>query len=837
MSQTTPERQEDRLTIYFPAPDHYVCPEDDCNSNFRCESWYHQLQSLIRHLEAVHKVAITTKHYVCGFCNKELNARPTSHKCTEAPSSRATAAPAKEYIHKCPHCPKSYPTSRGLLNHTAIHRRAEEAINRRQPNRDETPSPQPPANNGLSRATRRRVVVPRHPPVLRPATTTAQQAARDLRRRSLNHSSIPPVLAQDTSSSSSNTTTDTSSNSSLTASSSSSAISSPPSPEAPRRNQPQYVSESSFNVSESSEHCNRTAIAIEEVAEVDSITEIGISPESQPEATTSTELPNSTFPSDVSAAGDQEGQDSRIEDSIYLDADSTANSIEYSQHFGSGPASLPQPIYTSSPLRQPTESQQHLSLDESSAEESAFEVEERSIGELNSSRVSQSTPETSSATVADPSQTQDEAQFLGDEDREQVAPHSSFDCQLSPDGDFPLAIFMEQLRTHCRGNTNNTKWISFQKLVNDITEASKTHVSIQPPKNRNGPRKSIDPQNAKVIQNIYRSNRKRAIRLITQGDGKQCQIDKQQIEDFYTEAMSRRPIDPSLYDLQHPPRPEVDLSPFTEDQVLKKLRKAENSAPGNDRLTFRHWQRVDPEAKALTQIFNTCLKYQKIPSAWKKSQTILIYKKGNCDDPANWRPIAITRTIYRLYTALLADRLTAWIIKNDVLHSSQKGFLPHDGVFEHNYILQQSMDEALKNGEELCGALLDVAGAFPSVPHGAISESLRSEGAGSKMRKIVEDIYDNSTTTFITANGETREVKQEAGIKQGCAISGILFNLAINPIVQQVQDSQELSTSTQIPESPTTTFSQPPPRKKGTTYADDLALRTRPQKGSKDESH
>jgi hypothetical protein len=305
--------------------------------------------------------------------------------------------------------------------------------------------------------------------------------------------------------------------------------------------------------------------------------------------------------------------------------------------------------------------------------------------------------------------------------------------------------------------------------------------------------------------------------------------------------MKKKPIDRDLYNIPHPPRPEVDLSPFTEDQVLKKLRKCENSAPGDDRLTFRHWLDVDPEAKALTLIFNTCLKYGKIPFAWKKSKTILIYKKGDPMDVGNWRPIAISRTIYRLYTALLAERLTNWMIQNNVLHKSQKGFLPHDGVFEHNYLLQRSIDNALNAGEDICVGLLDVAGAFPGVPHEALTESLQSEGAGDKITEIVTDIYTDATTSFITAEGETDEVNIEAGIKQGCAMSGGLFNLAINPIVKRVQDDsqqQQQPEGAETHKNPAADTHENPatddaaaintaptdPKKTGTTYADDLGL-------------
>ncbi|KAJ8654292.1 hypothetical protein O0I10_009987 [Lichtheimia ornata] len=40
-----------------------------------------------------------------------------------------------------------------------------------------------------------------------------------------------------------------------------------------------------------------------------------------------------------------------------------------------------------------------------------------------------------------------------------------------------------------------------------------------------------------------------------------------------------------------------------------------------------------------------------IPEHWRMSRTILIYKKGDIQDPGNWRPIALQNSISKIYTA------------------------------------------------------------------------------------------------------------------------------------------------------------------------------------------
>jgi len=66
----------------------------------------------------------------------------------------------------------------------------------------------------------------------------------------------------------------------------------------------------------------------------------------------------------------------------------------------------------------------------------------------------------------------------------------------------------------------------------------------------------------------------------------------------------------------------------------------------------------------------------------KKAVTVLIYKKGAKEDLGNWRPISLSRTLYKLYVGCVANRLTVWLTTNRVLSQCQKGFLPSDGTFE-----------------------------------------------------------------------------------------------------------------------------------------------------------
>lgn len=59
------------------------------------------------------------------------------------------------------------------------------------------------------------------------------------------------------------------------------------------------------------------------------------------------------------------------------------------------------------------------------------------------------------------------------------------------------------------------------------------------------------------------------------------------------------------------------------------------------------------------------------------------------------------------------------------------------------------------------------------------------------MIRIIEDLYAGCTTTVRASEGETDPIPMVAGVKQGCPLSPIIFNLAIEPIIRAALSKAE----------------------------------------------
>lgn len=196
--------------------------------------------------------------------------------------------------------------------------------------------------------------------------------------------------------------------------------------------------------------------------------------------------------------------------------------------------------------------------------------------------------------------------------------------------------------------------------------------------------------NPKYIQALYRRNRRRAVRKIIGDKTQQCNEDPNALADhFYNSALLT--CDNSIFDDWEVAANELIIDNITPAEVLNKLSRAENTAPGLGRLTFQHWRSIDPDDSTLAAIFSICTKLQKVPDDWKTSKTVFIPKKEHCNSLFDWRPISLCNTIAKLFTGCLTKRLIDWASNENVLCPAQKGFMPYDGAFENNYVFSQKL--------------------------------------------------------------------------------------------------------------------------------------------------
>ena len=81
-----------------------------------------------------------------------------------------------------------------------------------------------------------------------------------------------------------------------------------------------------------------------------------------------------------------------------------------------------------------------------------------------------------------------------------------------------------------------------------------------------------------------------------------------------------------------------------------------------------------------------------MPDELELAELVTLYKKGNVEDPANYRPIALLNTIYTIYASIIQIRLATGL--DDVLWETQYGFRKKRSTSQPLFITRRLQDQA-----------------------------------------------------------------------------------------------------------------------------------------------
>ena len=79
-------------------------------------------------------------------------------------------------------------------------------------------------------------------------------------------------------------------------------------------------------------------------------------------------------------------------------------------------------------------------------------------------------------------------------------------------------------------------------------------------------------------------------------------------------------------------------------------------------------------AKPLAKLFTKSLATGSLLSDWKAANVTLIYKKVNCHQPRNYRPISLTSLAVKIMEKIIAKKLRAFLDEHSKLSAVQHGF-------------------------------------------------------------------------------------------------------------------------------------------------------------------
>lgn len=147
---------------------------------------------------------------------------------------------------------------------------------------------------------------------------------------------------------------------------------------------------------------------------------------------------------------------------------------------------------------------------------------------------------------------------------------------------------------------------------------------------------------------------------------------------------------------------------LTEQDVRTALKFTKNgTATGINGLPYELWKTLDDKdqnntkanrpafniIKVLTRVYNDIERYGVEPGTdFAEGWMCPLYKKKDRRQIANYRPITLLNTDYKIFTKALATKLSSII--HTMIHANQAGFIPKRSIFDQVKLAKLMIDYA-----------------------------------------------------------------------------------------------------------------------------------------------
>jgi hypothetical protein len=232
-------------------------------------------------------------------------------------------------------------------------------------------------------------------------------------------------------------------------------------------------------------------------------------------------------------------------------------------------------------------------------------------------------------------------------------------------------------------------------------------------------------------------------------------------------------------------------SPPTLGEVMTAIQQLKDTAPGNCEVTALMLKLTgNAGAERLHRVIATTWAAGRCPKSWKEATLTYIYKgKGARLLPDNYRGISLLSVCGKVYTNILIARIKPII--EPTLHEAQCGFRASRSCADQLFSLRRLCELSRAAHKPLYAAFVDYRKAFDSVNRDAIWKLLTSRGVPAHIVALVQDMYDGCSGEVLVQGYKSRKFEMRTGVRQGCALSPLLFNLFMDHIVRASFSSAE----------------------------------------------
>jgi len=225
-------------------------------------------------------------------------------------------------------------------------------------------------------------------------------------------------------------------------------------------------------------------------------------------------------------------------------------------------------------------------------------------------------------------------------------------------------------------------------------------------------------------------------------------------------------------------------SAFAVELPIGKLKN--HKSPGTDQIAAELIKAVGRTiCCAIHKLIISIWNKEELPEEWEESITVPIYKKGDKTDCNNYRGISLLPTAYKFLSNILLSRLIPYA--EEVIGDHQCGFRRNRSTTDHIFCVRQILEEKWEYNEAVHQLFIDFKKAYDSVRREVLYNILIEFGVPQKLVRVIKMCLTETYSRVRVGKNLSDMFPIRNGLKQGDALTLLLFNFALEYAIRRVQ--------------------------------------------------
>jgi hypothetical protein len=155
----------------------------------------------------------------------------------------------------------------------------------------------------------------------------------------------------------------------------------------------------------------------------------------------------------------------------------------------------------------------------------------------------------------------------------------------------------------------------------------------------------------------------------------------------------------------------------------------------------------------------------------------------------NYRPIALLNNDYKILSGMINTRFQAFA--SNIIQPNQSGFVRDRQITDCIHTVDAAIHATLlppANTQPALVLFLDQKKAYDRVSHDWLLRCLTKFGIPPKLRGLIHTLNTSASARVTNGGFLSSLFAQESGVRQGCPLSPLLYNLTLEPFNSWLRD-------------------------------------------------